>query len=189
MNTNLNTNLLDELLTSTTPINIPKLTTEDFKIKNNYYVVTDGNVFNYYPIKVEPDNGKPFLRFEKAPPVILEGLAIINKLIYRVPVQDLTRRIIRKSREVNLEVLNGINTRNSITDTDKSTNAVESLTITSGKSDTIQYKDERGASREIEVEISQAADIAWSNQIRTLLNTISEKEGFEGETWEIEDFA
>jgi hypothetical protein len=91
-------NISDKLVKPDPSFTLPKLTMNDFKLKNNYYVVTNGEVFNYYPIKVEKETDAPFIKFEKSPPVILEGLAVVNKQVYRVPLADLLRGIIRKSR-------------------------------------------------------------------------------------------
>jgi hypothetical protein len=176
-------NLLDSLVQPDPPSIIPKLTIDDFKIKNNYYVVTDGKVFNYYSIKVEPASESAlFFRFEKAPPVILEGIAIINKKVYKVPLQDLLRRIVRKSREVDLRKEDG--KQETSIGTSDSISADEVIDTPVAGAKTVQRKNERGADREAEVEVGKAADSAWKDQVRALLVTLSEEEG---EDWEIED--
>lgn len=172
-------NISEKLVQPDPSFTLPKLTMNDFKLKNNYYVVTNGEVFNYYPIKVEKDLGTELLRFEKAPPVILEGIAVVNKKMYKVPVQDLLRGIIRKSREINLEVENGSNA----SDADDSTSATEVIDTPVAGRKTVQRKDERGISREAEVEVGKTADAAWQDQMRALLVALSEEEG--EEDWEV----
>jgi hypothetical protein len=175
-----NINLSEKLVQSDPSFTLPKLTSNDFKLKNNYYVVSNGEVFNYYPIKVVERADGPIISFEKTPPVILEGLAIVGKKVYKVTVDDLLRRIIRKSREVNLEVENGSNANQS----EPATPVAEVIESPVAGNKTVQRTDERGLSREAEVEIGKAADAAWTNQIRALLVALSEEEGSE-EEWEI----
>lgn len=184
---NINEILLSQIIETDSPLTIPKLISETFKVKNNYYVVTDGNVFNYYPIKVEvtPED-KPFFRLEKSAPVLLEGVAIIDKKVYAVPLSDLMRRLVRKSREINLEVVNGsFNTSSDATAADSTLPPSPDVAGTKA----IQPIVKRRSNREIEVEIGEAADIAWQDQVRALLSVVSEEEGFGGEEWEITDAA
>lgn len=179
---------IEEIASTSKLQNAPKMSSEIFEMKNNYYVVTDGVMFNYYPIKVVlDDETSPIIRIEKSPPVLLEGLAVINRQVFKVTLQDLHRRIIRKSRKYNLEVLNGTTSTSSSTDTGTengiitiATNIIES---------TVQHTDESAVSSDPEVEIGSAADLAWEEQIRTLLSTLSTKEGFGGEEWEISSTA
>jgi nitrogenase subunit NifH len=155
--------------------NIPKMSSPTLEIKNNYYVVKTGLLYNYYPIKVkagQPEDG--IIRFEKTPPVLMEGIAIVNKKAYHVTTGDLMRLVIRKSREVVVAVakrekING-----------------KAETSTSTVSETLQHSDEHRASRKTEMEISEAADNAWSEQIGALLDSFVAKEG---EEWEITDSA
>lgn len=154
--------------------NIPKMSSPTLEIKNNYYVVKTGLLYNYYPIKVvagSPEDS--IIRFEKTPPVLMEGIAIIDKKAYHVTPKDLMRLVIRKYREVTVakrEKVNGKAASNS----------------TSAVRETVQHPDERGTSGQTEMEIIQAADNAWSEQIGALLDSFSAKEG---EEWEVSDSA
>jgi hypothetical protein len=180
--------LITEISTAVS-INTPKLSTRTFELKNNYYVVTNGQVFSYYAIKVFPsDENSPLIRLEKSPPVILEGLAIVNKKAYKVTVGDLLRRVIRKSREIQLEALNGRSSkRTTTTTTTSNTKDGSDAVIGVNSSETVQHKNESGTISETEVEISEVADLAWEEQVGSLLDIILKKEGIEGENWEIEN--
>ncbi len=153
------------------------MTTMNFQLKNNYYVVTDGHAFSYYNVKIFPDEGGPLLRFEKSPPIRMEGLLITDGKIYRVSADDLSRLIIRKSKEIK-GLLNG---------TDSNSTTTETVSLDSLGNSTIPSEVEFGINQANELEISKAADLAWQNEIGSLLSAISEKEGIEDGEWEITD--
>jgi hypothetical protein len=151
--------------------NVPKLSLTTMNVKDNYYVIKSGQVYSYFPIKVKPFTPTdPIIRFEKSPPVLLEGIAIVGKKPYRVtpPPQDLMRQVIRKSREV------------AIPKRDKVNGTAESTSNTA-VCETVQHPVKQRTSGEAPVEVLEAADNAWEEQIGTLLDFISEKEGFEFE--------
>lgn len=170
--------------------NVPKMSTTTLELKKNFYVVHDGTHFHYFPVKIQESGDAPILRFEKSPPILMEGVVIVGQpkstkcRVYRVPVNDLIRGVIRKSREIkptNRVSANdgseGSNTNdNSVVtqEADKSSRGLgESVVHAANKS---------GALEAAEMEISKAADIAWEDQIGTLLHHISSQEGAE---WEI----
>jgi hypothetical protein len=180
------TDLSDKLTT-------PRMSTPTLELRNRYFAVTDGNVFSYYPITWDLDDDRPILRFTKTPPVLLEGYAIVNKKIYLVSSDDILRRVIRKSKEVTLESINGTATEPS---TEPNFDSIESRLFTDPTTATlvnavIQSGDiERTVIGPVKVEVGTAADLAWSEQVRALLHTSVEEEEFElGETWEIENTA
>lgn len=162
-------------ITSTSSKNIPKMSSPKLEIKNNHYVVKVGLLYNYYPIKVSYREDSPIMHFEKTPPVLMEGVAVVNKKAYHVTTKDLQRLIVRKSREVVAEAkrekVNGNNAETG------STGSVH---------ETVQYSNKPGVSGEASMEILETADNAWQEQIGTLLNLISSKEG---EEWVISDSA
>ena len=147
--------------------NVPKLALSELTVKDNYYVVKKGDVYNYFPIKVKPfteeDN---IIRFEKSPPVLMEGIAIVGKKPYKVTPQDLMRQIIRKSREVAVPKRDKVNGKSGST-----------RNATPAVSETVQHSNESGTVGKTEVEESQAADNAWEDQIGALFDLISAKEG------------
>jgi len=144
-------------------------------IKNNYYVVKVGLLYNYYSIKIKPfTEEEGIIRFEKAPPVIMEGVAIVNRKLYHVTPQDLLRGVIRKYRELAVPAKR------------EKVNGKSESTRTSTVRETLQHPVKSGTGSETELEIVQAADNAWSEQIGALLDIIAEKEGVE---FEISDSA
>ena len=158
----------------------PKLTTEALELKNNYYVVTNGEIFNYYPITVEEtlDSPTPIIRFLKSPPVLLEGIAILKKRIFSVTIEDLSRKVIRKSREI---IRESTHARTITTAAELSANSVSTPLSTE-----VQLINEPGPSAEAQLEVNQAANATWDEQIGALLHHLSEKEGG-GLEWEVED--
>jgi len=176
--------LLSSIISSpSTSINSPKLSSKVFEMKNNYFVVTDGNSYNYYTIKVKPIvEGSTLIHFDRSPPVIMEGIAIVDKKMYKVPIQDLLRRIIRTSREIKIEVKDE---STSSGNTDATVASITSTTKTKSTpvsskllSDSVQS----GIEQTITVEEHSAADSTWEEQIGSLLDFISKEEG---EDWEI----
>ncbi len=131
---------------------------------------------------VEFKEGAEILRFEKSPPVILEGVAVIDKRAFRVTVQDLLRRVVRKSREIDLgTLLDGNSSRRIITETtNDSTDPIIGISATN----TVRHTDQLSTSTEDPLAFSEAADAAWSEQIGALFRSISQEEGFEGQDWE-----
>jgi hypothetical protein len=154
-------------LSSVSSKNVPKLITAELTVKDNYYVVKTGLLYNYYPIKVKTfTETDSIIRFEKSPPVLVEGIAIVGKKPYRVTPQDLMRQIIRKSREVAVPKRDKVN--------GKSGKAESNNVVVP---ETIQHSDKSAASREAEMEECQVADAAWEEQIGALFDFIAAKEG------------
>lgn len=154
-------------LSSTSSKNVPKLATAELTVKDNYYVVKTGQLYNYYPIKVKTfTEADSIIRFEKSPPVLMEGIAIVGKKPYRVTPQDLLRQIIRKSREVAVPKRDKVNGKSGNAGTGSSTQI-----------EAVQHSDKPGVSGEAEVEERQVADAAWDDQIGALFDFIAAKEG------------
>lgn len=159
---------------STSSKNVPKMSSPTLDIKDNYYLVKTGFLYNYYPIKVKPyTEGDNIIRFEKSPPVLMEGIAIVGKKPYHVTPEDLMRQIIRKSREVAVPKRDKVNGKSG----SASTSTVR---------ETVQHPDKQSASGKAEMEILQNANAAWAEQIGALFDIISEKEGVE---YEVSDLA
>lgn len=169
------------------------MSSSTLEIKNNFYVVKSGLLFNYFPIKiVDTEADAPLFRFEKTPPVIMEGVAIIGKKLYHATPADLLRGVIRKSREIAIAKREGINGKSE----SKSVGSTGSGGSSEGISgnivgdvdvrEAIQHPDEQRAGAKTELEIGKAADAAWQEQIGTLLDYLSEEEGIE---WEVADSA
>lgn len=154
-------------LSSVSSKNVPKLITAELAVKDNYYVVKTGLLYNYYPIKVKTfTDTDSIIRFEKSPPVLVEGIAIVGKKPYRVTPQDLMRQIIRKSREVAVPKRDKVNGKSGKTGSD-------SVVVP----EAIQHSNKPAVGAKTEMEECQAADAAWEEQIGALFDFISSKEG------------
>lgn len=85
---------------------VPKYSTPNFEPMGNYYIVRQNRRWHYFPVKVEkhpPNAPTPILKFEKAPPVLMEGFVVTQRRIYLVSVQDLLRGIVRTSNEYRID--------------------------------------------------------------------------------------
>lgn len=174
-------------LTTSAP-NMPKMSFPTLEIRKNYYVITEQGQYHYFPIKVMDDKSeRPIFVLEKAPPVLIEGIAIIGSRLFRVRIQDLMRGVIRKSREIkpaNRVQTNGSDGTASNTNSSNATGSQGSgADAGRGSNESgVQRSVERSTPTAVEVEVGEAADLAWTEQIDSLLHHLSEKEGVE---WEI----
>ena len=156
------------------------------EIRSNTYVIFREGWYHTFPIKVDPAREtKHLIFFEKTPPVLLEGLAIVNRRVYEVTIDDLFRSIIRKSRLVNLKKQDHDNSA----DTDNASTIRYSDVIEDDPSGTgsspVSNAGGHGLScDEPGLEVIKNANDAWQDQVSTLLHTLNTEEGGE---WEIED--
>ena len=174
-------------------INRPKLAAPTLELKNNYYVVPNADSFSYFPIKiVESTMDQPIMRFEKHPPVLIDGIVIVKKKLYEVTAQDIFRGVIRKSREINTDKrdTDGSARTNTTPTSDDNLNTEkrEGCTVETTKASkpTVLHPKQCRAERSAGMEIDENANKAWTDQIDTLLDFISSKEG---EEWEVTDIA
>lgn len=71
--------------------------------RNEYYVIPYDSKFYYFKVgKVVPRGDYLFTIEGKKPPVLREGMIVINKEIYHVTTDDLLKNVIRKSRKLKL---------------------------------------------------------------------------------------
>jgi len=168
----------------------PKLSTSTLDIKSNFFVVPNAGLFNYFPVKIDADTAdKPIMVFEKGPPILVDGIVIHNKKLYEVTSQDILRGIVRKSREIKVER----DTRGSAKPTRPASTPVDTSSTDSAKNSiadvankAIRDKQHSRVIETAELELAEAANAAWEDQVGTLLDFISSQEG---EEWEIEGSA
>ncbi len=130
------------------------------------FIVQNGLLYDYYSIKVSPTpikEGKPFHKIEKLPSILADGLVVINKKIYIVSRKDLLRRRINVNNEYHQS-------------TQSQQQPVQEPTVESTvKQSTVN--------RALGVEVSEDVNMAWDEQIRTLLH-VNDPEAW---YWETED--
>jgi hypothetical protein len=146
----------------------PKWTRAALDVINNTYVVKKDLLYEYYPIECVPfSEGDKFIKLIKSPVVIAEGIAIVNRQLYAVSVGDLFRRKINVAK------------RQSTSTTDD--NVGERVTTKKSKSSTKPKANSKQPklSPLFGIEVSEAADLAWDDQVQTLLQTIHTEEGEE----------
>lgn len=150
----------------------PKWSRGALEIVNNTYVVRNDLLFEYYSISALPYTEKDsFIRLEISPGIVSEGIAIIDDEMYDVSLHDLLRRRINVGkRRVNEELFGGDNT---------STGDKPKKHKHRRRSAT--NPNEQGLSGLFGDEVGEAADMAWENQVNTLLQIISTEEGEEFE--------
>lgn len=148
----------------------PKWSRGTLDLVNNTYVVRNGLIYDYYPISVLPlREGSHFYEIDISPGVQAQGIAIIDKTMYEVPLRDLLRRHIdvRKKQSTVNAVVNPRTRREATVQTD----------IRAVQSDPDEFRPSDFAGDEI----SKDANLAWEDQISTLLQTIHSEEGEEFE--------
>lgn len=137
---------------------------------NNTYVVRNNLLYEYYPISVLPyKDTDSFLKLEISPGVISSGVAIVDDKVYDVSLEDLYRRRINvKKQRLSTPDVNVGGTDES-NGTSKGHGKVKSNT------------DQQGLSDLFGDEVSEAADVAWEDQVDSLLQVFHSQEGEEFE--------
>lgn len=166
---------LTEAIQSTPTGPVPKLTESFLRpMKNTFACRSDnGLLYDYYSISVKPGPSENLLIFVKAPPVVKEGVVTLNKEQYQVTVQDILRGRIRVANKFTAATT----ARNS---------RISASSIAEprpgGSSNAVPNNEQHGANDAPWYEVDKAADVAWEEQVGTLLSTVYSKEG----QWEIE---
>lgn len=144
----------------------PKWSRGTLDVINNTFVVRNGLIYEYYPISVRPYKaGSNFIEFETSPGIVSDGIAIVGKKLYKVTVADLFRRKINVNKREDTD--------------DRSSTSKSATKAKSAKSKTISNK--QGSIEAFGSDVSKTADLAWEDQIDTLLETFYTKEGEEVE--------
>lgn len=153
----------------------------DLRIRSNYFVVPSHGWYHYFPIRVTPQPAgqeKPVFRIEKGPVLIREGYAIIDRKVYAVTPDDVFRGVVRRSRLVKVK-------RSRNQDGTFQHHIVTGSAADSSTDAPVSEPDRQPiASDTAWLEVIQSADAAWAEQVNTLRDTLSEKEGGE---WEVEN--
>jgi hypothetical protein len=143
--------------------------------RNNYYVVPLDGLFHYFPIKLNvselEDTSKKFVSLIKSPPILIDGFIISNRRAFEVTSEDILRGRICKSTEFTIE-------RNDNDPTTDKTSSTAFNTAVFGSSN------EHSVIGATDMEVREVADQAWQEQVGTLLDTLSSKEGGE---WIVEE--
>jgi hypothetical protein len=158
-------------------------------MKSNYYIVRRQGQYHYFPVKVKADTKNlPVMRFEKGPPLLLDGYVIIDRVLYRMPVRDIQRNQINTLRKIEQpkreKKSNGRAATNLIIPSDPGTSASASgiPVATADTSPGPEQQPELSDSPLMAVD--PAADAAWKEQVESLLDTLHQEEGGE---WEVAD--
>lgn len=171
----------------TASLSSPKLSLTTLEVKNNYYVVPANGLFHYFPIKIDEETeDKSIMRFEKTPPILIDGIVIYQKKLYEITAKDILRCRIFKSREITTKRETHGSAGSQSGSTTDPTESPTTNPINTAGTEAVRYKIEQSPLRGIELEISEAADLVWEEQIESLLGIVSSKEGGE---WEITDAA
>jgi hypothetical protein len=151
----------------------PKLSRGTLDIINNTYVVRNGMMYEYYPIIcTKPKEQDKFFDIEISPGIMAEGIAIIDRRMYNVSLRDLQRRRINVG---NLRTLdNGKR---------KGTKGIstESGSKTIKEDNSEPGRNEQRLGEIVGDKVGKVADMAWQNQVDSLLETLHTEEGEEFE--------
>ena len=148
----------------------PKWSRGALDLINNTYVVRNGLLYEYYPISVYSYKDTDiFIKLELSPGVMSSGVAIIDGKIYDVDLRDLFRRRINvKKQRLHATDVNVGDRGKSSKENEKPKHVKD-------------YSDQQRLSELFGDEISQAADLAWEDQIDSLLQAVHAQEGEEFE--------
>jgi hypothetical protein len=147
----------------------PKWSRGALEAINNMYVVRNGLLFEYYPFSVIDFTEKDkFIKFEISPGIISPGIAVVEGNFYDVSLDDLFRRRINVGKRHIHAADDNVGRRTSSKKSKESRVAKED-------SDKSRFSEVFGD------EVSEAADVAFEDQVDSLLQTILAKEGEEFE--------
>lgn len=158
--------------------NEPKVSLPNLDYKNNCYVVPSGGRFHYFSIKIdESTEDRPTMRFAVTPPILLDGIVMYKRKMYKVRSRDIVRGIILKSLEI-------LSTKRENHGNTSSQTASPQAGVTQTSNSDISNFVKSGFDDFVELEDGKDADSAWEEQVESLLGYVSSKEGGE---WEIKD--
>lgn len=127
----------------------PKESRATLDAVNGTFIVQNGLVYDYYPVKVSELIPGMFLKLDVSPPLLKEGTLVFQKKFYRVSVQQLLKRKIHV-RSQYFPASN--NTNNNETSSERQ----------------VQSRNERGAESTAWAEELEAANMALEGQIESL---------------------
>jgi len=148
----------------------PKWSRGTLDLVNNTFVVRNGLIYDYYPISVLPKREEShFYEIDISPGVQAPGTAIIGKTMYDVSIRDLLRR--------HIDVRKKQSTDSTTKQTRTGRQATVQTDIRAVQSDPDEFRPSDFAGNEI----GKDADMAWEDQVGTLLQTLHSEEGEEFE--------
>lgn len=125
----------------------------------NTIAVANGMLFDYYAIKLGEKKG-PFVELIKVPPLIVEGFVTVGKQLYVVGFKDYIRRRVNVSSPYRAAVATNQSTANDVVET-------------------VSNRDQSTVSQCADPAIDQAANLAWKEQIDSLLHADDPEEEWE----------
>lgn len=158
-------------------------------MKSNYYIVRREGQYHYFPVKVRPDTkNRPIMRFEKGPPLLLDGYVVVDRVLYSLPVRDIQRGQINTLRKIEQTREKKPSGRTRTTPTPASTGNVITPAASGIPVATVEpppgNTGHGSAVNTPLLDVSEAADAAWKRQVESILDAIHSEE--DGE-WEIAD--
>lgn len=123
------------------------------------YIVFSKGKYHYFPVVIKPyegDSVPPILRFEKGPPLLIEGFVRHKRATYLITPQDILRGIIRTSQVY--------------------TSATQNE---STRSQTVSDHDNDAVEESFDSELVALADVAFQEQVETLQNLDASQEEWE----------
>lgn len=181
--------------------------------KKGFFIVPAEGVFHYFKIgDIHPKGEHLFEIVGKRPPILREGLVVIDKDVFFVTVDDIQRSVIRKSRKLRLkrgtitydDFLTGNSCVTTSTNPSTKENSGEDSGSTSAKqtgtkpdpklgevisnndiADILKGNVKRGTDKVAKLDESEVIDMAFHQQIRALLSPDHAQTGSGWEEWEI----
>lgn len=151
----------------------PKVVKSVLEPTLNTIAIENGLFFDYYPIKLGDKTGD-FVQLTKLPPVIAEGFVTYNKRLYKLTYRDFFRR------RLNVQSSYTAPTSATRTGAVESTNTPEPIGVVEAGDNSVQS----GVGNSVELQVLEDANLAWDEQINSLLHSIDSEE-----EWVIENYS
>ena len=141
----------------------PKESKGTLELMANTIAVANGLVFDYYPIKLGEKRG-PYIDLVKVPPLIVEGFVTVGKQLFQVSYKDYIRRRVNVTNPYRVTASQQCSNHNVV--------------------QSIPDRDQQAIKQCVEPILDEAANLAWKDQIDSLLHSYDPQE-----EWYPEDFA
>lgn len=136
----------------------PRFSKPNLVLSPGLFAVQDGPIYNYYAITLGKKEGN-FVPIVKSPLILNEGYITFENKLYFVSSKDLARRKINVTASIAITTTPDGNSDSPANGSTPSTELVETYPNT----------DQPGTGQVLEFQVDQDANVAWQEQIGTLL--------------------
>jgi hypothetical protein len=124
----------------------------------NTYAVENGVLYDYYPVKLGDRKGD-FVTITKLPPLLREGFVTYQKKLFKVELRDFFRSRVNVGKPY-VAAADGTNAN---------TTATSDSVVSAELGQPSTTPDKQGTVDTSGIQVDEAVDLAWEEQIRALL--------------------